>query len=63
MVNEGMSVVCSAPFITKPWSLSKWPAQMAVWSKALPLTSSCLSPLPGSEYCLGHERIMPVTCG
>ena len=29
---------------------------MAVWSKALQLTASCLAPLPGFEYYLGHVR-------
>ena len=29
---------------------------MAVWFKALPLTASCLSQLPGLESQLGHVR-------
>ena len=32
-------------------------------SKALPLTASCLSPLPGFESCLEHVRKLPVTYG
>ena len=36
---------------------------MAVWSKALPLTDSYLSPLSGFIYCLGHVRKLPVTWG
>ena len=36
------------------------PALMAEWSKALPLTTSCLSPLPGFESHLGTCE--KVTC-
>ena len=37
---------------------------MAVWSKALPLTASCLSPLPGcSNPGPGHVRMLLVTLG
>ena len=35
-------------------------AMMAVWSKALPLTASCLSPLFGFESHTGHVRKLPV---
>ena len=34
---------------------------MAVWSKALPLTANCPSPLPGLECWPGHVRKLPVT--
>ena len=34
---------------------------MAVWSKALPLTASCLSPLSGFVSLPGHARKLPVT--
>ena len=34
---------------------------MAVWFKALPLTASCLSPLPGFESWPGYVRKLPVT--
>ena len=34
---------------------------MAVWSKALPMTASYLSVLPGSEYQPGQVRKLPVT--
>ena len=34
---------------------------MAVWSKALPLTASSLSPLPGFEFRPGHVRKLSVT--
>ena len=37
------------------------PALTAVWSKALPLTARCLSPLPGFESQPGHVRKLPVT--
>ena len=30
---------------------------MTEWSKALPLTASCLSPLPALEYRPGHVRV------
>ena len=30
---------------------------MAMWSKASPLTASCLSPLPGFEFQPGHEKV------
>ena len=36
---------------------------MNVWSKALPLTASCPSPLSGFEYNPGHIRKLPVTWG
>ena len=36
---------------------------MAVWSKALPLTAACRSPLPGFESWLGHVRNLQVTLG
>ena len=39
------------------------PALMALWSKALPLTSSFLSSLPGSESQQRHVRKFPVTWG
>ena len=32
-----------------------------VWSKAMPLTASCLSPLPGFESQPGHVRKNSVT--
>ena len=38
-------------------------ALMAVWSKELPLTASCPSPLPGFEAQPGHVRKLPVTLG
>ena len=34
---------------------------MVVWSKAMPLTASCLSPLPGFEPQPGHVRKNSVT--
>ena len=34
-----------------------------VWSKALPLTASCLSPLPGIESLPGYVGNLPVTAG
>ena len=39
------------------------PALTAVWSKVLPLTAHCLSPLPGFESWPGHVRKLPVTWG
>ena len=39
------------------------PALTAVWSKAPPLTTHCLSPLLGFEYPPGHVRKLPVTLG
>ena len=39
------------------------PALMAVWSKALPLTASYLSPLPGFESRPERVRKLPVTWG
>ena len=36
---------------------------MAVLSKALPLTDSCVSPLSGFESHPGHVRKLPVTWG
>ena len=36
---------------------------MAMWSKALPLTDSCLSPLPMFEFRSGQVRKLPVTWG
>ena len=36
---------------------------MTVWSRALPLTASCLSPLPGFESWPEHVRKLPVTWG
>ena len=36
---------------------------MAVWSKAPPLITHCLSPLPGYESRPGHVRKLPVTWG
>ena len=36
---------------------------MAACSKALPLTASCLSPLPGLESRLGQVRMLPATWG
>ena len=44
-------------------NLPRRPAPMAVWSKALPLTASCLSPLPGFESKSGCVRRLPVTWG
>ena len=37
------------------------PALVAVWSKALPLTASCLSPLPQFKSRPGNVRKLPVT--
>ena len=34
---------------------------MALWSEALPLTASYISPLPGFDYLLGHVRKKSVT--
>ena len=39
------------------------PAVMAVWSKALSLTASCLPPMYGFIFCLRLVRKLPVTCG
>ena len=39
------------------------PALMAQWSKTLPLTATCLSPLSGFESHPGHVRKLPVTYG
>ena len=36
---------------------------MGVWSKALTLTASCLSPLAGLESDSGHARKLPVALG
>ena len=36
---------------------------MAVLSKVLPLTASCLAPLPGFESRSGQVRKLPVTLG
>ena len=37
-----------------------WPALMAVWSKALPLTASCHSPLSGFKSHPEYVRMLPV---
>ena len=37
------------------------PTLMAGWTKALPLTASCLLPLPGFESQPGHVRKLPGT--
>ena len=34
---------------------------MALWSRTLSVTTSCLSPLPKFEYRSGHVRRLPVT--
>ena len=34
-----------------------------LWSKALPLTAGCFSPLPWIESRPGHVRVLPVTWG
>ena len=60
MVSEGVSVV-RVGTLHRPWLRPTWPVLMAVWSKALPMTASCLSPLPGFESLLGHEGMMPLT--
>ena len=39
------------------------PAPMSVWSKALPLTASWLSTLPGFKSCPGYVRKLPVNWG
>ena len=39
------------------------PALMAMWFKALPLTASCLSPLPRFESHPGQVIRLPVTWG
>ena len=39
------------------------PALMAMWSMALPVTDSHLSPEPGFKSRLGHVRKLPVTLG
>ena len=39
------------------------PSLMDEWSKELPLTASCLSPLPGFESRPGHVRRLPRTRG
>ena len=36
---------------------------MAVWSEVVPLTASCLSPLPRFIFRSGHVRRLPVTLG
>ena len=36
------------------------PTLMVVWSKALPLTASCLSPLPGEESPGVCEKVSKV---
>ena len=36
---------------------------MAVWSKALPLNTSCLPPLPGFESQPGHVRKLQCDLG
>ena len=38
-------------------------AQMVKWSKSLPLTARCLSPLPGFDSQPVHVRKFPVTLG
>ena len=38
-------------------------ALMTVWSKVLPLTASCLAPLPSFNNRPGHVRNLPVTWG
>ena len=40
---------------------ARGPALMAMWSKALPLIASCLSPLSGFESHPGHMRNVPVS--
>ena len=37
------------------------PTHGAMWPMALPLTVSCLTPLPGFEYRPRHEQNIPVT--
>ena len=60
MVREGVSVVRSGT-LYKHWPRSTWPTLETVWCKALAMTAGCLSPLPGFESLLGHERMMPLT--
>ena len=43
--------------------MSNRPALTAVWSKAWPLTASCLSPLSRFESQSGHVRKLPLTWG
>ena len=44
-------------------SLYFGPALMAVWSKALPLTASCLSPLSGFKSHRRRVKKLPMTLG
>ena len=39
------------------------PSLMALWSMALPLTASCLSPVPRFDIHPGYVRKLPVTWG
>ena len=49
-----MASMSIGSFIFHKMMISFGPALMAVWSKALPLTASCLSPLPGFESLPGQ---------
>ena len=44
-------------------SLNLFASTDGVWSKALPLTASCLSPLPRFKSQPEHVRKLPVTFG
>ena len=47
--------------IKSPWQRGL--ALLAVWSKVLPLSARCFSPLFGFESRPGHVRELPVTWG
>ena len=43
------------------FQLQYGPALMAEWSRVLPMSVHCLSPLSESESWAGHGRKLPVT--
>ena len=59
--DSNLSILCICALFFEVGS-----ALMAVWSKAMPLTASCLSPLSESESHPGHVSHLgppPVTSG
>ena len=49
--------------VQKHFKESQWTVVMVEWSKALPLTACCLSPLPEFEYHPGDVEELTVTWG
>ena len=53
LTGEGVSVTgVGTPYCRRP--CPTWPAPMAMWSVALPMTASCLPPQPGFDSFFCH---------